>query len=453
MERNKKEKHYDEQTGMSKEFRIVIAVLVAIAIWLTVGDVNSVSVKTTIRGIPVEFANEDTVLADNGLMLLSGYDTKVDLTIRGPRKVLWQLDKKEIRLVADTSGIVDTGVQSLTYEIIYPDSVPSAQLQLQSASAYAVTVTVGQLYTKEVPIYCDVTGKVADGYVTQELVIEPGKLVLRAQRDELLNVEYAKVTLNVSNAEQTVIENLEYKLYDVNDIPVENSNIRAASKRVQVTLPVKAVKDVPLTVNFVEAAGSTEEQITYSIDPATVKVMGDKDVLAAVNSIVLDTIYLQDLDEQQTLTYTISLPEGTELVGEEKTATVTIVMEGVSERYVTVDSFEFQNIPEGYEAVPVTESLEILLRGLTTELDALSGAQLTVVADLKNVQDEGSYTVPVTVTVNGYDNVGVKGSYQVIVNVAKSLTRMMPSPDAALQTASDEGELDAQTLPASGTNP
>jgi hypothetical protein len=181
--------------------------------------------------------------------------------------------------------------------------------------------------------------------------------------------------------------------------------------------------------------------------------MGDKDVLAAVNSIVLDTIYLQDLDEQQTLTYTISLPEGTELVGEEKTATVTIVMEGVSERYVTVNNFDFKNIPEGYEAVPVTESLEILLRGLTTELDVLSGAQLTVVADLKNVQDEGSYTVPVTVTVNGYDNVGVKGSYQVIVSVAKNSSRMVPSPDAALQTASDDGELDAQTLPASGTNP
>ena len=456
MSKNKKGTRPAEQEPMKREYQIILSILIALVIWLTVGDVNAVSVKTTVRNIPVEFAEEDTTLADNGLMLLSGYDTTINLTIKGPRSVLWKLDKDEIRLVADTSGITTTGIQSLSYEIIYPDNVPRDQLQLQSASAYAVTVTVGELYTKEVPVYCDVTGKVADGYVAQELVIEPGVLVLRAQRDALLNVNYAKVTLDVSNAEETVIENLEYKLYDMNDIPVENTAIRAATKRVQVTMPVKAVKDVALTVNFVEAAGSSRDQITYSIDPAMIKLMGDKDVLENLNNIVLDTIYLQDMDEYQTLTYTIPLPEGTQIVGENTTATVTIVMEGVSERYVTTSSFICENVPEGFDAALVTEQLEILLRGLTSELNALSGDSLTVVADLKNVQAEGSYTVPVTVKINGYDNVGVKGSYQVIVNVTKSTAdgpgaRIAPPPDAVPQVASDEGELDAQPVSAGDT--
>ncbi len=420
MEKNKKENSAAEQVKNAKGFRVAVSILAALVIWLSVGDVNSVSVKTTVRDIPVEFTSEDTTLADNGLMLLSGYDTTIDLTIRGPRKVLWQLDKDEIRIVADTSGIVDTGIQSLTYEVVYPDNVPSSQLQLQSASAYSVTVTVGELYTKEVPVYCDVIGQVADGYVAQDLVLDPLMLVLRAQRNELLNVNYAKVTLDISNAEETVIENLEYTLYDFNDIAIENPNVRATTKRVQATLPIKAVKDVGLTVNFVEEVGSSKDQMTYSIDPSTVRLMGDKDVLTALDTIVLDTVYLQDLDAYQTLTYTIPLPEGTEIVGEDTTATVTIVVNNVSERRVAVNSVICENIPEGYEAVPATEKLDILLRGLTDELDALTAENLTVVADLKNVKEAGSYTVPVTVRVTGYENVGVKGSYQVVVNVAKT---------------------------------
>ncbi len=451
MEKNKKETSAAEQVKNAKGFRVAVSILAALVIWLSVGDVNSVSVKTTVRDIPVEFASEDTTLADNGLMLLSGYDTTIDLTIRGPRKVLWQLDKDEIRIVADTSGIVDTGIQSLTYEVVYPDNVPSSQLQLQSASAYSVTVTVGELYTKEVPVYCDVIGQVGDGYVAQDLVLDPLMLVLRAQRNELLNVNYAKVTLDISNAEETVIENLEYKLYDFNDIAIENPNVRATTKRVQATLPIKAVKDVGLTVNFVEEVGSSKDQMTYSIDPSTVRLMGDKDVLAALDTIVLDTVYLQDLDAYQTLTYTIPLPEGTEIVGEDTTATVTIVVNNVSERRVAVNSVICENIPEGYEAVPATEKLDILLRGLTDELNALTAENLTVVADLKNVKEAGSYTVPVTIQVTGYENVGVKGSYQVVVNVAKAPEK---DPENQTNTPADNGVATAALTPTdSGDEP
>ncbi len=454
MEKNKKENAAAEQMKSKKAFHMVVSILAALAIWLSVGDVNSVSVKTTVRDIPVEFASEDTTLADNGLMLLSGYDTTIDLTIRGPRRVLWQLDRDEIRIVADTSTIVDTGIQSLTYEVVYPDNVPKSQLQLQSASAYSVTVTVGELYTKEVPIYCDVIGQVADGYVAQELVLDPLVLVLRAQRNELLNVNYAKITLDVSNADETLIENLEYKLYDFNDIAIENPNVRATTKRVQATLPIKAVKSVDLTVNFVEEVGSSRDQMTYSIDPSTVRLMGDKDVLAELNTIVLDTVYLQDLDDYQTMTYTIPLPEGTEIVGDDTTATVTIVVKNVSERRVAVSSVTCENVPEGYEAVLVTENLDILLRGLTDELNALTASNLTVVADLKNVQEAGSYTVPVTVQVTGYENIGVKGSYQVVVNVAKTPEK---DPEAetntpGTDTAADNGVATAALTPTDSGN-
>lgn len=400
--------------------RIILSVLAAIAVWLYVDIGQATTVKTTIRDIPVEFSGENGALADNGLMLLDGYDTTVDLRIEGPRSELWKLSRDAIRIVADTSGITDTGLQSLTYQIIYPDSVSGSNLKVDWRSAYTVTVTVGDLYTKEVPVYCDVTGSVASGYLTEDTQLDPVKLVLRGQRDDLLNVSYAKVELDVSGANKTVVQGIAYTLYDYNDIPVENGNIRADTKMIQVTLPVKTTKSVPLRLLFEEAPGSTKAQMNCTIVPANVTLKGDRDTLESIDAIVLDTIYLQDLQPYQTLSYPITVPDGTSLTGDTTEAVVTIVMNGVSERTLTVTDFTFENLSESFHAMAVTEQLRITLRGLTEEIESLSAEDLTVRADLSNVNAGGNYTIPVTVTVNGYENVGAKGSYQIIVNVAEA---------------------------------
>lgn len=51
----------------------------ALALWVYV-DVEKAPERTkTIRDVPVEFSGENTTLADKNLMLLSGYDTTIDL--------------------------------------------------------------------------------------------------------------------------------------------------------------------------------------------------------------------------------------------------------------------------------------------------------------------------------------------------------------------------------------
>ena len=443
METNKNQEKVHDAAKQRKILRIVCSILVAIAIWVYVDEEKTVNVKMPVNDLTVEFANEDTTLADNGLMLLSGYNTKVDLVLKGPRKVLWKLNKDEIRIVADTAGIQDTGMQSLPYEVVFPNNVPQSQIQVEKASIYAINVTVGELYTKEVSIKCDVSGKVPEGYLAEEVVLDPASLVLRGQRDDLLNVSYAKIRVSISGLQETMIRTVEYQLYDYNDIPIDNDNIRAASKLIQVTVPVKAVKEVPLVLNFVEAIGSTMEQVEYTFEPGdTVQLQGDKTVLDSINNIVLDTIYLQDLEEEQTLEYEISVPEGAEVVGGETTVTVTITMIGVSEYRISTDNFVTTNLPEGLGVDIVTESLSVMLRGFTEELDAMDGSDLTVTVDLGSITQAGTYTLPVSVRVNGYQNVGIKGTYQVIVEVSVVEEEENPTTDP---------KIDPQNLPATAS--
>ena len=58
--------------------------------------------------------------------------------------------------------------------------------------------------------------------------------------------------------------------------------------------------------------------------------------------------------------------------------------------------------------MPVTESLNILLRGLKSEMAQITAEDLRITVDLSGITEPGVHTVPVTVQVANYANVGVK---------------------------------------------
>ena len=420
----------NEKGGFSrrKALQVVVSILVAIAVWVYV-DVEKAPDRTkTIRDIPVEFSGESTTLADKNLMLLSGYDTTVDLTIKGPKRELVKISKDNVRLVASTSSIDSVGVHTLRWDPIYPDGVQSSSLTVDWASKYKVTVTVGELYTKEVPVNCTVTGQVADGYFTGETVLDPTSLVLRGQRDDLLNVAYAKLTVNISGATRSVIQTESVQLYDNDDNPVDNGNIRTNASLIQAKVPVLTTKEVSLAVELSGVPGVAGQSIKTTVTPTSVRLIGEADVLENINEIVLATLYIEDLDLWQQNSYVVTAPDGTWLANSNEVATVEITMEGIEEMTVTVDTFSYTNVPSGLYP-EITGGLDVRLWGLADELAKMDAAALTAMADLSGITEPGSYRVPVTVTISGYRDVAVKGSYEVTVYITDTEPAPVPPAD------------------------
>ena len=420
----------NEKSGFSrnKVLQVIASILVAVAIWVYV-DVEKAPERTkTIRDIPVEFSGESTTLADKNLMLLSGYDTTVDLTIKGTKRELVKINKDNVRLVASTSSIDSVGVHTLRWDVVYPDGVQSSALSVDWASKYKVTVTVGELYTKEVPVNCVVTGTVADGYFTGETVLDPTTLVLRGQRDDLLNVAYAKLTVDISDATRSVIQTESVQLYDNDDNPVDNSNIRTNASLIQAKVPVLTTKEVSLAVELSGVPGSAGQSIKTTITPSSVRLIGEADVLENIDEIVLATLYIEDLDIWQQNSYVVTAPDGTWLANSNEVATVEITMEGIEEKTVTVDTFSYTNVPSGLYA-EVMDTLDVRLWGLSEELAELKADAITASVDLSSVTETGSCRVPVTVTVSGYRDVAVKGSYEVTVYVTDTQPEPEPEPE------------------------
>ena len=401
----------------SKVVRIVISILVAIAMWLYVDLERAPERTMTIRDIPVEFSGENTTLADKNLMLLSVYDTTIDLKIRGPKRELVKMNRDNVRVIASTSSIDSVGVHQLDWTVSFPDGVVRTNVSVEKASLSQITVTVGELYTKEVPVECHVVGEVAEGYFTGDVVLDPEVLTLRAQRDDLLNVSCAKLTVDISGATRSVVQTVDVQLYDYDGNPVENSNIRTNTSLIQAKVPVLTTREVELAVEFSGVPGAAMNSIKCDITPKTVRLNGEADVLDSIDKLVLATLHVDDLELHQQNSYVVTPPDGTWLVNGNEVATADITLEGIEEKSLTATSIEFDKLPSGLYAIAPDGGLTVRLWGLSEEIEAVTAENLRVIADMSAVTGQGTVTVPVTVTISGFNNVTVRGTYELTVTV------------------------------------
>ena len=96
-------------------FYVFLSLLIASMVWFYVS--NSDEITVNVHDVAIEFLNEDTTLADKGLMRVSGEeDMSVDLRLKFPRRLAYSFDTSQIRLVCDLSfhhlrGQADRGLQ------------------------------------------------------------------------------------------------------------------------------------------------------------------------------------------------------------------------------------------------------------------------------------------------------------------------------------------------------
>ncbi len=424
-----------------KALYITASILISFAFWIYVN--NDAEVDVAINEIPVEFFNAESALANKGLVLNSGNDTTVDLVLNMPRSMVYDFDTSRVRLVADLSSISSTGTQTISYSIIYPPDTNTRQISVKSPSVRSVSVRIGELYRRnDVEIRCKLVGNVADGFVAGGVQILPETLEIWGQQSDVMKVSYAQVTLNIENARSTIVELLNYELYDHDDHLIENRSIHSSSNAVQVTMPVISATDIPLTVDFIEEPGVRLSSFDYSLDVSSVTLSGDANQIAQIKQIELGKILLSEIEGEHTFTYGIPIPDGLTNLSGVTTATLRIANRDIKMRDMTVSHFGYENFKaEGRNVEVVTSSLNVTLRGAESDLAPLTPDMLTAVADLSDVNDaSGTYTVPAMIRIDGDPDIGTSQNYQLTVRISRPSPVTEPEPGTESENTAETGD-------------
>jgi len=404
----------------SKAFRIALSILAALMLWLYVDNIDPSIVPLDVRDIPVEFIGEEDVLDERGLMITSEKDITVDLTLEGQRNVISNLGNgKDIRIELDLSSITATGQHSLEYKVIFPDSINEKDIEVVSASAYRITVDVVELYKKSIPIKGERTGSAADGYMAGELEFAAESILVSGEQLAVSNISHAWVEVDLSGATETIARDVSFKLIDFNGEEVDSSDFRTSVDSVAVEVPILMVKELELVVDFEESNGSSAMNIARSIVPSKITVAGDPKSLSSLDKIVLTQINLSELTRDISYALPIPIPSGSINLSGETAATITISFINVETRSLTTSDISFINAPEGKTVTTVTNEVDVVLRGPRSALEFIEPFNIRVVGDMTDVTaNNGNYAIPATVYVDGTDQVGAIGTYQIIVRIS-----------------------------------
>ena len=417
MERKKMDKH--------KVAYLVLSCLVAVILWifvdLTGNNGSAEKVVIQIKNIPIEYLYGDTVLAQRGLMLLEeGTTQTVDVELTATRWASTSLDRSGVRATVDLTDVTEIGTQRINITVLYPDGATGITVSKRTPSM--ATVNIGELYHKEVEVRCERVGTVAEGYSAGELQLSPSVVEIRGQQEDIDPVSYVKVVLNYDNAVSTVTQELDFQYYDQNDQLLSGDGIHASVDKITATLPVNVTKELELTMNFIESPGARLENVAFNIEPRSILVSGDADLLREVESLVLDDFDLAALDSNTRYSYTIPLPDGCENLSGVAKATLTISFKDMKTVPITTSNFRCENVPEGKIADVLTEQLTVVVYGTSADVDAVTGEDLVAVADLTDFSAAaGTYTVPVVIRSQSGD-LGVSGTYQIRVTLRDSQT-------------------------------
>jgi len=117
-------------------------------------------------------------------------------------------------------------------------------------------------------------------------------------------------------------------------------------------------------------------------------------------------------------TFDIRIPANCENISGITTATISIEFVDLAIKPFTVSNITLRGLSEGQQAEIITASLNVMLRGSAEDLELITEEDIRIVVDLSDRNDNGTYTVPATIYVDGYDQVGaVGGPYVVAVEL------------------------------------
>lgn len=391
----------------------ILSVLIAFIIWLYAISANSPVYEGSVSGITVSVENVPT-----GLSVISGLDHTIDIKVKGKRSDVLALSQSNIKAYVDASASVEPGLHTLPVNVTLPSSIKLSETYPETVTVYLDTST-----SKQLPIKIDLKNYTIDtDCILEKSTPELSSVTVKGPADELKKINEAIVTIEPGyitssmNASGTVV------LYDNSGNVYSNPYVTCSANDVLVRIEIHKYKTVPLTVNY-KYGYFNEKTVDVTIEPATVKIKGQTDVLDGIDSINVATIDETGVMNDGTMVYSLKLPDKVTAAESYDNVKVNIKHKNTAAKTFSVKNIRLDNADDSKTYTFVTDTVNVTLRGTIGEYFSYFDAEdITVVLDMKNYKDiTGDVTVPASIEITNLSTESViyaLGSYSVHLNIS-----------------------------------
>ena len=412
-----------------KRVLALFSLLVAFFMWFVVISVVDPNQTVTVRYVPVNLEYNSAAYESYGLGIVEKPNMTVNVRVTGDGSVVGGLEAGDLLVYPDYSSVTGVGTYTLRLIVRRADtSIAAQQYEIEGiVSNNYITLTFDEMATKTFPVTVNVIGvEPAEGYFVDTPVASPAEVTLRGPESQMSQVD--KVVANVALSGQrteSALATAQLEFWDKDGNVLTDTHITTDTEQVEVTIPVLKMKEVPITFEYTGVPqGYDTSVLGAQLSQETILIAGPAERVDALESVSAGFVDLTKFKLGETVTLSITLPEGIRNLDALQSVDVTFDTYGFATRTVTVSQITVVNAPSDTTVTVTTRRLsDVTLVGPEDELDALSEANVVaqVDASASNINvSKGQQSMPVTIVVPGSSTVFATGSYEVLCDIDTS---------------------------------
>lgn len=401
-----------------KTLRIILSLVIAFFVWMA-AMLAAPEITKHIKDVPITVDIPTSAM----LEVVEGEGTKVSLVLDGKQFEIGNYGPENVRVIADASAITEPG----TYEVplIVSDN-GTRSYSVTSISPATVSLTFEARTKKLLQIQPSITGLTTpDNYIApeNEITLDPSAVEISGAESFISRVERAVIEVNFTReVSSTQSQNSKIVYYDENGNRLETEDISYFHQDVSsvaITIPVKRVATLPLSVSFLNIPENfPEEELSYSLSVDSITVAAEDSVLRNHSSLVLGYIDFKQMNllTSSQMDFAVQLPDGFTDMDDIEVVTVSFDADDLASTNLSLKNFQIVNIPDGYTATVNEESLRVHVIGRKSIISGISAGDFVVKVDLSDINlRSGKYEIPVSIYAPTKGFVWAVGEYSVTV--------------------------------------
>lgn len=367
----------------------ILSIFVAFFVWLVVMNVSN-PLTSGSKEVPLETVNGQVLTAANRAYEINGKST-VTVNYRVRTRDAYRIKASDFRAYVDLAELYSvTGSVEVKVEILSNKELISEI----TTKPGAVRVQTEELQSKPFELQTKITGHAAEGYSDGKVELTPATITVEGPVSQVGMISYMGVELNVDGAASDLTGTAKPRFYDANGNELSDigDRITVDTEEISYRVAINKVKNLPLDFEVTGTVAPGYQYTGVECSSRDVKVTGLKTNLADVNKITIPASELNINRAASDVVVTVDLrdylPEGVELAeSQNPSVEIRLKVEKLVNRTIILmdEEIEQKNPSEDYHYRFIPEKMEVVVQGLSEDLESLNGSDLGASVNLADL--------------------------------------------------------------------
>lgn len=390
-----------------------VCVILAVALWFYVTNIESPTTNYQLNKVPVQLNNVD-ILKELGLALEPSQNLYVNLKLEGSTQDIFRISRNDFKVSVDLGEYaLKVGENKVPVNII---DFPSG-INIKNSNGLTISLMIEERIEKEMTIESNIDIIAKPGYYVATPVFKPQTIKVSGPKSVVDTVDSVLAEGTEDNISDTVVKSYGLECIDEHGNSIDGVDM--SQKIVSATIEVNEGKSVPIKINTIGNLGSNMKLKSIESTLTQVGLSGSKDILDSIHEIETEEVDLSSIEANTELNVNLVIPDGVKIYEGEEVTTVKISIDKVESKEITV-SFNVINAATGVRVVPSVKEINVKLTGYKADIDAITADKIKAELDVSKYTEAGTFSETPTVSlVDSNSAVSVEALGKISFDVVK----------------------------------